>query len=74
MHKARMQALGKKQSLKREMQLEYFSTMAQTIQRFFRGFYERKYKHDYYARKKYLNNVMRKNEQTLRNLNDYQMD
>lgn len=54
------------------MQLEFFCAQATIIQKFFRGFYERKYKHDYYARKKYLENVARKNEEVRQQMDEYQ--
>ena len=60
------------QEEKQDKQFIFYSTMATTIQRFFRGYYERKYKHDFYARKKYLANVVWKNEETLRELSDFQ--
>ena len=37
----------------------------------YRGFYSRKYEHDFYARKKYLHHVENKNEEVRKNLDDY---
>ncbi|KAL4426293.1 hypothetical protein ABPG74_006550 [Tetrahymena malaccensis] len=36
------------------MNVKYFSQQAITIQKIFRGFYQRKFTHDFYARKKFL--------------------
>jgi len=46
--------------------------MATIIQKYFRGFYDRKYKHDFYARKQYLANVVKKNSEVMRELNENQ--
>ena len=70
-HKGRIHFLETQQREKQAQQLEFFSTMATTIQKFFKGYYERKYKHDFYARKRYLENVVRKNEETLMQLDDH---
>ena len=37
----------------------------------FRGYYVRKYKHDFYARKRYLNNVAQKNKEVREKLDEY---
>lgn len=37
----------------------------------YRGFYSRKYEHDFYARKKYLKHVETKNEEVRRNLEEH---
>ena len=37
----------------------------------YRGFYSRKYEHDFYARKKYLKHVETKNEEVRKNLEEY---
>ena len=37
----------------------------------YRGFYSRKYEHDFYARKKYLQHVETKNDEVRRNLDDH---
>ena len=55
------------------MQFEFFSQMATTIQKYYRGFYDRKYKHDFYARKQYLLNVVKKNEEVMQELNQNQL-
>ena len=60
-----------RQEEKQDMQLIFYSQMATIMQRFFRGYYEWKYKHDFYARKKYLANVAWKNDETLWELNDF---
>ena len=38
----------------------------------YRGYYSRKYEHDFYARKTYLNHVQTKNEEVRKKLTDYQ--
>ena len=38
----------------------YYDYNARLIQKVFRGFYERKYTHDYYARMKYLQEIKQK--------------
>lgn len=37
----------------------------------YRGYYSRKYEHDFYARKTYLNHVMTKNEEVRKKLSEY---
>ena len=37
----------------------------------YRGYYSRKYEHDFYARKKYLRHVENKNDEVRRNLDTY---
>eukprot|EP00002_Diphylleia_rotans_P035621 TRINITY_DN7790_c0_g1_i5.p1 TRINITY_DN7790_c0_g1~~TRINITY_DN7790_c0_g1_i5.p1 ORF type:complete len:328 (+),score=66.93 TRINITY_DN7790_c0_g1_i5:127-1110(+) len=46
----------------------FFNKMATQIQKIFRGFYSRKYLHDYYARKHYIDAILKKNDATLENL------
>ncbi len=38
----------------------------------YRGYYSRKYEHDFYARKTYLNHVQTKNEEVRKKLSEYQ--
>lgn len=38
----------------------------------YRGYYSRKYEHDFYARKTYLNHVQHKNEEVRKKLAEYQ--
>ena len=38
----------------------------------YRGYYSRKYEHDFYARKTYLNHVQTKNEEVRKKLTEYQ--
>ena len=56
---------------KQRMQLTFFNSMAMIIQKIFRGYYVRKYKHDFYARKRYLNNVAQKNKTVRDKLEDF---
>ena len=67
-HKIRILFLRLMKEEKARMQLEFFCSMAVIIQKIFRGYYVRKYKHDFYARKRYLNNVAQKNEEVRDNL------
>jgi len=41
--------------------MSYFAQQATLIQKVFRGFYLRKYKHDFYSRKEELNALLMKN-------------
>ena len=43
--------------------LEIFADLLYSLYSSFRGFYSRKYEHDFYARKKYLQHVEKKNEE-----------
>ncbi|XP_029904039.1 spermatogenesis-associated protein 17 [Myripristis murdjan] len=45
------------------MKMNFYEEMAVRIQRRWRGFYVRKYIHSYYARKRYLEGLVKKNEQ-----------
>ena len=45
-----------------ERQRKVFSAIVTVVQKRYRGFYSRKYRHDYYARKAYLAAVMHKGE------------
>jgi hypothetical protein len=38
-------------------QSKFFYEQAKIIQKFYRGYYSRKYEHDFYARKSYLQHV-----------------
>ena len=69
--KIRMQFLRLMKEEKQRMQLKFFNTMGIIIQKMFRGYYVRKYKHDFYARKRYLNNVAQKNKDVREKLEDY---
>ncbi|GFR47175.1 hypothetical protein Agub_g8868 [Astrephomene gubernaculifera] len=47
----------------RTLRKAYFNAMATIIQRWWRGFYSRKHIHDFYARKRYLQQVRERNHQ-----------
>eukprot|EP01112_Ceratiomyxa_fruticulosa_P003196 TRINITY_DN1356_c0_g1_i1.p1 TRINITY_DN1356_c0_g1~~TRINITY_DN1356_c0_g1_i1.p1 ORF type:complete len:286 (-),score=47.63 TRINITY_DN1356_c0_g1_i1:85-942(-) len=47
----------------RQLRLDYFTKAACNVQRIFRGFYSRKYIHNFYGRKKYLMEVYSRGEQ-----------
>lgn len=58
---------------KRRMEIElYFHTKATTIQRVFRGWYFRKYKHDFKLRRQYLDIVEQRNKEVMNMLKKYQ--
>jgi IQ calmodulin-binding motif len=50
---------------------EFFSYNAVCIQRIYRGYYSRKYLHDFYARKKYLKYIEGKNQRRLEKMSKY---
>ncbi|XP_060788878.1 spermatogenesis-associated protein 17 [Neoarius graeffei] len=52
------------------MKMNFYSKMAVKIQKTWRGFYTRKYVHNYYARKRYLEDLAKKNEQVRRELEE----
>ena len=51
---------------------EFFSSAAVSIQKIYRGYYSRKYLHDFYARKKYLKYIEGKNQRRLEKMSRYQ--
>ncbi|KAJ8400301.1 hypothetical protein AAFF_G00396840 [Aldrovandia affinis] len=53
------------------MKMNFFNEMAVRIQRRWRGFYVRKYVHNYHARRHYLEGLARKNEQVRRDLEEF---
>lgn len=63
-----MQQKIKEQQINKK-NVEYFSNQAVIIQKFFRGFHKRKYIHDFYARKQFLNLLKQKDEKFLQDLN-----
>ena len=52
----------------------YFEAFATLIQKTFRGYYVRKYIHDYYARKRYLVDIQAKNADVLAQMAQYARD
>lgn len=69
--KIRVTFLKLKKLEKNKMQLSYFNSIATIVQKMFRGYYIRKYKHDFYARKRYLNNVAQKNSEIRDKLDEF---
>ena len=69
--KIRVIFLKLKRIEKQRMQLSYFNSIATIVQKMFRGYYVRKYKHDFYARKRYLNNVSQKNSEIRDKLEEF---
>ena len=53
---------------------QFFSSAALCIQRIYRGFYSRKYLHDFHARKKYLKHIEGKNQRRLEKMNKYKQE
>ncbi|CAL8245085.1 unnamed protein product [Lota lota] len=52
------------------MKMNFYEEMAVRIQRSWRGFYVRKYVHNYYVRKRYLEGLAIKNEQVRKSLDE----
>ncbi|KAK2843153.1 hypothetical protein Q7C36_011368 [Tachysurus vachellii] len=52
------------------MKMNFYNKMAVKIQQTWRGYYIRKYVHNYYARKRYLEDLAKKNEQVRRELEE----
>ena len=52
-------------------QSKFFNEQAKIIQKYYRGFYSRKYEHDFYARKSYLQHVQTKNEEVRKQLESF---
>lgn len=50
----RKEQLDRQLAVKNDRQNQFFHEQAKLVQKHFRGFYSRKYEHDFYARKKYL--------------------
>ncbi|XP_052010178.1 spermatogenesis-associated protein 17 [Xyrauchen texanus] len=53
------------------MKMNFYNKMAVKIQQRWRGYYVRKYVHNYYARKRYLEGVARKNDLIRRDLAEF---
>jgi len=70
-HMTRKRVAQMKEEDDEEMQMRFFKQQAAVIQRFFRGFHSRKYSHDFYARKKYIEHVKNKHEEVRKQLDDY---
>eukprot|EP00357_Protocruzia_adherens_P013678 CAMPEP_0115001514 /NCGR_PEP_ID=MMETSP0216-20121206/17426_1 /TAXON_ID=223996 /ORGANISM="Protocruzia adherens, Strain Boccale" /LENGTH=235 /DNA_ID=CAMNT_0002366873 /DNA_START=18 /DNA_END=725 /DNA_ORIENTATION=- len=62
-HKGRTQFTDVLEAVEKQRRIEYFNTQAAIIQKFYRGYYSRKYKHDFYARKNYLGYIEQKNDE-----------
>ena len=52
-------------------QSKFFNEAAKIVQKYYRGYYSRKYEHDFYARKSYLQHVQTKNEEVRKQLEGY---
>lgn len=59
----RCQFNSKKEDEHQAKQSKFFNEQAKIIQKYYRGYYSRKYEHDFYARKSYLHHVESKNEE-----------
>ncbi|XP_050989227.1 spermatogenesis-associated protein 17 [Labeo rohita] len=53
------------------MKMNFYNKMAVKIQQRWRGYYVRKYVHNYYARKRYLEGLTRKNQHIRRDLEEF---
>ena len=67
----RCQFMKKKMTEMEQKQSKFFNEQAKIIQKYFRGFYSRKYEHDFYARKSYLQHVQKKNEEVRKKLEEF---
>ena len=63
---------NKKQGEMEQKQSKFFHEQAKIIQKYYRGYYSRKYEHDFYARKSYLQHVQTKNEEVRKQLEEFQ--
>ncbi|KAL9959002.1 hypothetical protein ACROYT_G036083 [Oculina patagonica] len=54
-----------------KMRIDFYNRQATIIQKFWRGFYIRKYVYNYYSRKKYLEGVVTKNEIVRKELDEF---
>jgi len=54
-----------------KMRYGFYAEMATRIQARWRGYYTRKYKHNYYARKTYLKAVLQRNDEVIESLAEY---
>ena len=61
----------KKEDENQAKQSKFFNEQAKIIQKYYRGYYSRKYEHDFYARKSYLHHVETKNEEVRQTLEDF---
>ena len=52
-------------------QNQVINDQAKIVQKYFRGYYSRKYEHDFYARKRWLEDMYKKNEEVCRQLEEY---
>ncbi len=64
-HLARVRFQVKREAEINRRNVEYFAAQATVIQRYFRGFHKRKYIHDFYARKQFLDNQMKNDKRFL---------
>ncbi|CAL8364597.1 unnamed protein product [Gadus morhua 'NCC'] len=55
------------------MKIHFYEAMAVRIQRIWRGFYVRKYVHNFYDRKRYLEGLAIKNDQVRRSLDELEV-
>ena len=70
-YKSRLQYQQIVKSALDKMRTGYYAEMAIRIQSCWRGYYTRKYKHNYYARKHYLESVLRRNTEVREALAQY---
>ena len=67
----RCQFMNKKQSENEYKQTKFFNEQAKIIQKYYRGYYSRKWEHDFYARKGYLQRVQATNEEVRKQLEEF---
>jgi len=71
---ARLLVKRSAKGLSDEMMYRYFSNQAILIQKYFRGYYKRKYFHEFRARKQYLQFLQSKNDEFRVELREYEKE
>ena len=67
----RCKFMQQKQNENEYKQSKFFNEQAKIIQKYYRGYYSRKYEHDFYARKSYIQHVQTKNDEVRKQLESY---
>lgn len=70
-HCGRKHAAQARKNLLAQRQSLLFSYFATVIQSRFRGFYSRRYRHDFFARKRYIQGILDRSEALRKQLNEH---
>ena len=70
-HLARERCKKVREVANSEIRMGFFHYQAHIIQKSFRGYYSRRYYHDFFARKAYINSIMNKSEALKRQLQEH---